>query len=297
MSEQLQIIGNEVVASSPEGKTARMTLEALLASITPQEMNTGDVILPHGVRAVVSVGALTIWIHETPPRLYRLKWIAEDSPAAFGKGARYREVCLALPYVVVLAVFSPGHGGQLQLQGFNECFFRVAPLASLDDELCYPALLNCSKYTPPQGRPLSWICTQHLNFARLAAEPDPNKRLRASFDALYHCLFETGFNYSSEKHEGSSWFSESRQCDERIRTVDNWQKASQEKSFVLDVPWLKTGYSVRQVATRIAENMGIIKPPLHTAADLARVLFNHPSRKRSRRTPSELQELMHALGI
>jgi len=298
MPDQVHIEGNEAIATSPEDQTARMPLEALLARVAPQRMATGGVILPAGMKAILPEGVLTIWVHESPPRTYHLQWIADDSPAPFGKGTKYRHVRLALPYVVMLAVFGPGPGGRLQLLSSNECFFRIKPLRSLDDELFYPALLNCSRFEPQEGRPLSWICTQYLNLARLAAEPDQDKRMCASFDALRHCLLETGFNYSSENHEASSWFTESRKCDERVRTVDKWQEASaRDPLFVLDVPWLKTGHSVRQVAARIAKNLGIHKPEFNTAASLARVIFNQQPRKPARRPNEDLQELMHALGI
>ena len=100
--------------------------------------------------------------------------------------------------------------------------FRTAPLESWDDELLYPALLNCSKFTPPEGKPLSWICTQHLNYAALSKETSPGRRLRAGFRALMHCLLETGFNYSSENHEGASWFGESCRVDPRVANVEAW---------------------------------------------------------------------------
>ena len=298
MSEQILIAGNEVIATSPEGQTARMMLEALFARVAPQRMDTGGVTLPHGITNIIAEGPLTIWVHETSPRLYNLQWIADDSPAPFGKGTKYRQVRLALPYVIVFAVFGPGPGGRLQLLGSNECFFRTAPLHSLDDELHFPALLNCSKFNPPNGRPLSWICTQYLNLARLAVEPDQNKRLCASFNALRHCLYETGFNYSSEHHESASWFSESRKCDERVSTVDQWQEAStRDPLFVLEVPWLKTGHSVGQVAARIAKNLGIHKPEFNSAAAIARVVFNQQGPAAVRRPNPDLVELMHALGV
>ena len=48
------------------------------------------------------------------------------------------------------------------LSGHNECFFRRRPLEKEDDDLLYPALLNCSKFTPQEGKPLSWICTAKM---------------------------------------------------------------------------------------------------------------------------------------
>src|SRR6266487_1155315 len=132
---------DEAIATSPEGKTARMSVEALLAKAAAGQMNTGQLILPDGVKAVLSQGIFTLWIWESPPRLYNFDWIASDSPAPFGPGARYRKVRLALPYLVIVAVFGRGETGLPQLMSSNECFFRNHPLKDLKDELHYPALL------------------------------------------------------------------------------------------------------------------------------------------------------------
>ena len=275
--DKVHIEGSEARAASPEGTLAGMPLADLMAKLNPRRFDSGDLILPDGVKAVRSEGPITIVVHETPPQVYSLKWIAGDSVAPFGNGAKYRTVRLALPYLVTLLVFRNGSAAQpLTLSEFNECFFRVAPLESFEDELLFPALLNCSKFTPPEGRPLSWICTQHLNFATVNREPTPARRLRAGFRALRHCLLETGFNYSSENHEGASWFGESRRVDERISTVERWQEATaQDPLFVLEVPWLKTGLSLGQIVERIFKNLGALNGAAWTSAALARHIFNH----------------------
>ena len=124
----------------------------------------------------------------------------------------------------------------------NECFFRTEPLRSLNDPVFYPALLNCSKFDPPDGRPLSWICTQFMQdranqIARKST--DPNVTMRKGMEALLHCLLETGFNYSSEHHELTSWFTVSKEQDPRIATVERWEaETKKDPNFVLDVPWL-----------------------------------------------------------
>src|SRR5712691_6533875 len=127
---------------SPEGQTATMSVADLIGKVAPRRMDTCGIVLPDGVKSVVSQGPISIWVHQTPPRVYQLKWIANDSPVKFGKGTKYRTVKLALPYLVTLAVFTPAENNQVQLSQLNECFFRKDPLDSLDDELFYPALLN-----------------------------------------------------------------------------------------------------------------------------------------------------------
>jgi hypothetical protein len=185
-------------------------------------------------------------------------------------------VRIALPYLIMLVVFGADASGNLQLTGANECFFRVDPLKTLEDPLLYPALLNCSRFESPAGRPLSWICTQHLRPTPGMRDLDVSKRLTASFEALRHCLLETGFNLSSEHHEYSSWYSESKKVDPRISTVEAWEAASAEnQTFVLEVPWLPTRHTVRQVAERIFQQQHARTKAARTASALARIVFNH----------------------
>ena len=275
-AQEVVFEGKVARASSPEGQTATMSIEELLERLDGGGMNTGGVVLPDGVKAVLKRGSVTIWVHQTPPRLHRFKWIAADSARAFGEGTSYREVTIALPYLIVLAVFLQGRDNRLHLSGHNECFFRNEPLSDVSDRLFFPALLNCSKFAQPRGNPLAWICTQHLSRAGHARVKDDNRRMRAAFKALMHCLLETGFNRSSEENEGSSWFTESRVVDDRVSTIEKWDAASRDDPmFVLEVPWLDTGLSVREVADRIAGNLRAGRAVPRSAADIARQLFNH----------------------
>lgn len=272
--QPVAIEGNEVLACSPEGQTASLDLARLVELLSPPPP---DAVYPDGLKREIRQGALTLWVHQTPPRVHSLKWIAADSPSHYGEGTRYCDVRIALPYVVVFAVFVSDQMGRPQLTGANECFFRNEPIRSLDDTLFYPALLNCSKFAPTQrNRPLSWICTQHLELENLQRIADDNERMRRGLRKLLACLFESGFNYSSEHHELTSWFSESRRVDPRVSTIENWEAATREASmFAIDVPWLPVGKSVRQVAARISKRLSMECPYIASANDIARLVFNH----------------------
>jgi len=269
--DPITIDGNMVRAVSPEGQTATMSLEDLMKVTNRRRMDSRGVVLPDGVKLLDSRGSTTIWVHETPPRVYSFKWIARESPSRYGHGTEYRMVRIALPYLIVMAAFD----GEM-LSGQNECFFRTSPLEDENDELLYPALLNCSKFTPQEGRPLSWICTANMGPESFLGCRKPKQQMRAGFRALMHCLLETGFNYSSEDHEGSSWFTESTRCDPRVSTVENWIQATEENPlFVLDVNWLKTGMSAREVIDRMFGYRGLGGNGAISAADLARIIFNY----------------------
>ena len=274
-ASKLVVEDTDVIATSPEGTTARMRVETLLARLTSGQLSTGSLVLPDGVKAMVSKGNLTVMVWECPPRLHSFDWIANDSPKAFGPGTTYRQVRLALPYVIIVAVFSRNEAGLPHLLPNNECFFRNAPLKKLEDDLCYPALLNCSRFDPPDGRPLSWICTQHLQPTPGMRSSEAAERFRAALDALRHCLLETAFNHSSERHEGASWFGLSRKVDRRLATVEAWEKASaQDPLFVLEIPWINTHHSLRQVIDRIFALLQAGDNRVTNASGLARIIFN-----------------------
>jgi hypothetical protein len=281
-TEEVVIKDDKAMTVSPEGQQVSMELATLVRSIMRadgKQMDSCGVILPDGVKLLASMGSATIWVYERPPQVYNLKWIARDSPAPYGQKARYRNVKIALPYLVILAVFVPGAAHKIQLHGYNECFFRKAPLKDpASDTLFYPALLNCSKFEPPDGRPLSWICTEKLDYKTISAEPDDNKRMQSSLRALLHALLETGYNLSSEHHEASSWFTESVSVDLRIATIERWEQATaKDPLFVLDVPWLETNLTLNQVIDRIFETLFARRPEIKSAGDIQRIMFNYNS--------------------
>ncbi len=252
-----------------------MSLESLFKALGRSQSQANGMVLPDGVKMVFSRGRSTVWVHQSAPSVRSLKWIADDSPVPFGEGAKYRKVTIALPYVIVLAVFLPGPHGRVTLCDHNEAFFSNVPLTTPDDELFYPALLNCSKFEPQVGRPLSWICTQYLR-REFDRESDDNKRFELGLEGLLSCLFETGFNYSSEHHELTSWFSESRSVDERIASIGAWEKATAaDPLFALKVPWLKTGLRVGEIVERTLKIHRAGQALPRSATALAGFIMNH----------------------
>jgi hypothetical protein len=282
------IEGNQVRAALPEGVTATMKLEDLFERIQPGVPDSRGAILPDGVKCMLPMANGCILVHQTTPRVYRFRWIAADSEAEFGPGTRYHSVRLALPYLIVLAVFERARGDLPRLSQRNECFFLNEPLdlKGLDTELCYPALLNCSRLPDKPELPLSWICTQHLPPSEYARGETLEQSLRGGLEALLRHLLEAGFNRSSERHELNSWFSETVAAgvDPRVASVRDWERATAEDPlFVLEVPWLRTGLSLGKLADRIARAQGGAGPRVTCADDLARLVLNaKPLRARPR---------------
>lgn len=277
---KIVIEGDVVTTTSPEGHKATMGLSDMLARLNdhgPSSADHRDLIVPDGVKCVVSRRDHVVLVHQTSPVVHNLKWIARGSRARHGPDTEYRQVRIALPYLLIFAMFEPRRDGKLRLGGSNEAFFRTEPLRSPDDRLCFPALLNCSKFDS-SSRPLSWICTQHLERTRVRSGADVNERVRQGLCDLKHCMLETGFNESSEEHEISSWYTESKSIDSRISTIERWEEATAEDPmFVHEVPWLRAGMSVRQIAERMLTRQAGRGDRPRTSRDLSRVLFNHGS--------------------
>ena len=272
---KISLEGTLACAVSPEGKQANMPISTLLSKAHSAQGEHHSAILPAGVKATFSRGPFIIWVHESEPEVYNFRWIANDSAVKYGEQAKYRPVRIALPFVLIIAVFVPGPRGQLTLSRFNECYFRTEALQSCNDELYFPALLNCSKFRQPEGHPLSWICSQNFQHASYEKETDFNSRIRGAFQALYEGMFTTAFNLSSEFHEGTSYYSLSQGVDKRIATIEAWERATAEDDlFVLDVPWLKSGHTLGQIVERIFTNLKAPKVGLDSAEALGRIIFN-----------------------
>lgn len=262
---------------SPEGQAYDIPIVDLLNLARDHLLETGTGMLPPGVRSSIRRGQHTIWLGEFLPMLRPVRWITDDSPVPFGAGTQYTTRTIALPYVVVLGVFEGS-----TLSRVNECFFRTAPLTDDSDELLYPCLLNVSRFRPNEGQPLAWICTQHLDARPIRREQNPAKRMTIGWQLLCQTLFEASFNRSSEFHEGASWFSESREVDPRIATIESWEAASSaEPLFMLDVPFLKTGLTLAQVVNRIFENLSNPRRA-PTTADVTRLIINHSTARKPR---------------
>lgn len=288
-TDTITIEGDQVQAVSPEGERRSMKLLELLERVAPPRIDTCGTVLPDGVKCVIPIPKGAIFVHQTAPRVHSFEWIAKDSPKPYGKGTRYRQVSIALPYLIVMAVFDEGRGGVPRLAGSSECFFSNQPLDvdGVDTQLLFPALLNCSRFHDGDlSKPLSWICVQHLPEAAHVGEKTAGRAIRKGLGALLQHLLEAKFNLSSEHHEISSWYSESvkAEIDPRIASVEAWERASTaDRLFALEVPWLPTGKTLQEVAQRIANARGAGRPRFQTARDLLRAIFQPAPRSRRTR--------------
>jgi len=284
MDTTITITGKTVRATSPEGVTATMSVERFVRELHPPVMNCGGLVLPHGVHLFFSTPTTTIFFWELPPAVHHVRWISADSAVPYRMGGAkvlYEDRRLAMPYVVIVAVFVRDPSGRLVMSGKNEAYFRTAPLEDADAELLFPALLNISKFPAKAAArmPLTWICTQYLNLQKLAAEPDFNTRVRQSLKALRSTMLEAGFNYSSEHHELTSYWSVSARKIPEIADLDRWEQLSREDPlFALKLPWLpatvgRRPMTVQKLVDRIETLLGAKDTTPDTSDSLARVVF------------------------
>ena len=95
---------------------------------------------------------------------------------------------------------------------------------------------------------------------------------------LSHCLLEQGFNLSSEYHEGQSWFNEYKEqkIDNRIATIERWeQETASDPMFILNVPWIQTGLTLREHINHMFDNMEIHSNRITNALDVQRIIYNY----------------------
>lgn len=244
MPDQLTIHHGKVQLRTEEGQQLDRP-EALLLDMLKGEFVPpwADVALPDGVKFYDWRPPFLVVVHQTPPHVRQLRWIAADSPVPFGDGVVYRKVRLSIPYAVTFAVYTL-HADRLSLTHANELYFRNEPLYSRADRVGYPALLNLSRIKVGK-REKSWICTQYLHHT-------PEMAWTEQLQMLLEHTWNGGFNLSSENHEGASWYGMSRGVHAELHPVEKWEAASAaDDAFALTVPWKPVPQTVGEVVEAI----------------------------------------------
>jgi hypothetical protein len=253
MSDQLLIHDGKVTVTTDEGvvvEREESDLHAMFRRETSLPMQ--GVAFPDGLKWIERRDGHLLVVHQSPPHVRQVRWIAPDSPERCGPGTTYRHVRLSVPYSLAFAMYY-AHGDTLVLTDGNELYFSNRPVTSLADHVCYPALLNISK-VPGQNRQRAWICTQHLR-----------RRGMSTWTAQLHDLLEHvwngGFNQSSERHEGASWYQESHSVP-RLHPIEEWDRASRENdAFGLSVNWLPAPQSVGEIVEAMFTEQQTIPMP------------------------------------
>jgi hypothetical protein len=246
MADQLIIQKDKVVVTTDEGRRIERNEAQLMAMLRRELLPPlGEAALPDGVKFLEWREPFLLVVHQLPPQVRLVRWIADDSRKQYGPGTKYRKLRLSMPYAITFALYVR-HQDCLFLVGWNELYFRNEPLRSKTDRLGYAALLNISCVSRP-NRLASWICTQYL---RGAGRVDWTEQLCA----LLEHTWNGGFNLSSEHHEGESWYNASKGVHTDLHPVQRWEQATAaNEAFALGVPWKPVPLSVGELMEHLLE--------------------------------------------
>ena len=235
MDARIEVVGDQITYRQ-NGKVVRsVDLGEFVRLLTERSDRMAlPGAIPEGVRFIQQRDDSTALVIEEKPQVRTLKWIDEKSKVPFGPGARYREVRLAFPFVVLIVVLRGG-----ALTGFQQCFYRRSALRQLDDELLFPNLYNVAK----AYKQTCWLCLANMrkDLAPLSWE-NKVREIRSE-------LWAASFNRSSEMHEGMSYWQAKTQvaADPRVASLAAWEEASREEpTFPLSVERRATGQAVGQ---------------------------------------------------
>jgi hypothetical protein len=266
MPDQLILHKGKVQLHTEEGQQIErpesLLLDMLRVEFVPP---LTEVALPDGVKFYDWRPPYLVVVHQTPPHVRQLRWIAANSPVPFGEGVIYRKVRLSVPYTITFAMYAL-QGDRLFLTHANELYFRNEPLRARTDKLGYPALLNLSRIKVGK-RDKAWICTQYLR-------PPGDANWTDQLQMLLEHTWNGGFNLSSENHEGASWFGLSHGVHPDLGSVERWEKASAaDDAFALKVPWKPVPLNVAEIIDALfQENMP--QPARKKSPDLAARFLN-----------------------
>ena len=224
---EIRIVGEKVVVRVARRKLWEGKLSQLLHVLEPAGTDLAGIdtasfeTRPKGVRKWVRRRDATAVALELPPHTRTVRWLSDSSKAPFGRKATYESYFVSFPWVVVLLILRGG-----ALTGEQQLYYR---LDSLDagDELLLPNLYNVAR----GYRQNCWLCLQHVGDLS-------NLSWHEKLERVVTHTFSGSFNRSAEEHEGNSYWSSHEPVDERVATMEAWQKHSRENRRVaLDVAW------------------------------------------------------------
>jgi len=231
--------------------------------------------IPEGVRFIRQRGDVVVVVMETHPSVRTVRWLADDSPVPYGKGAVYRTARLAFPFVIVVVTFRGGG-----LTGFQQCFYRTEPLEKLTDPLLLPNLFNVADIEKTR-KIKCWLCLANLQTDLRPLQWSEKLRVIRSH------LWGGAWNRSSELHEGNSYWGTMRGLDSRVKSLDAWEQAARvDPLFPLKVQWKPLGKTAGEIIEEMLA-MAHPPPPPVTVEQLASVLSLTKIQNTRRSQPSK----------
>jgi hypothetical protein len=274
----LEVVGERVVLTTPEGQRYALALEKLLEELGPRRRARHELVWPRGTRAVRASPRGFVIALELTPGIHRVRWIAPGSPAVRGKDAAYRELELALPYLVLVTGVHVDPLGVLGFTGWTEVYFSSVPLRSTADPLHYAPLLNVGRSEASGG---AVVCLGGFVHAPEPGE-DPSASLHRGLSAIVSRVLHAGFNEDFERIGRRSTFNDphAKPDDARLATPEAWARASAEDpSFVLGIPWVPAGRTLEEAMEGVGIWLGILPRTPVQSETLQRLIVRHGSRE------------------
>jgi len=238
-----------------------VSVSKFIERVSPTHFDTSGIIFPSGFKTIIQTDRHKhLVFYEFPPAVTRLRWIADPDTGEWieEQGARYLNVRIALPYLVFGIGLCTYDDTEFTGGGVYTVAFRNAPLESVDDPLYHPVLPNFQPHA--LGGECCHFSTSYTRCKKI------NECIRNAYTSTMRDFFGGKYN----NHMGSlSLWERYRKIDPRIRSIKAWQAATaKDPSFILTVPWVRTGYTIRDAA---------FNPATHpaSAANLARIVFNY----------------------
>lgn len=220
------------------------------------------------VRDIYQQGTMFVFLIEVAPGPRTMQWICDDSPQDYGVRTAYRDITISLPWqYFFVSMDTDGLLGNL-----NSVYVRNAPLRSLDDALYNPPFYNCSVNAYGIR---CWICMQGYERSKPAG-----KSFLAFTNDFVEWFWYSGFNRSSEHHEGKSFWGMHQQTikDPRVKTIAAWEAATvQDEDFALSVEWIPSGYVPTTVYRELIKGACVWQPK--SSSDIAQVVTQAIKRK------------------
>ncbi len=225
LDPEIRIVGDRVQVWEGGELLSEAPLSRLLTQL---RANDGSAVridpLPHRLRLLRLRREVVGMVVEHPPHARTVRWIADGS-RPYGPKARYRDVYLEFPFVVLLLVFRDGTP-----TGFQQLYYSKRGL-DVEQDLYLPNLLNVAKGYEQR----CWVCLQHL--------PDVSQLPWVEkLNAIVDHVFTAAWNRSAEEHEGNSYWSAMKGLDRRVSSVQAWERETRKnRGFACEVPWKRAG--------------------------------------------------------
>ncbi|MBI2632985.1 MAG: hypothetical protein HYW78_01170 [Parcubacteria group bacterium] len=198
-------------------------------------------LLITGARYYIKKGAVEIVIVEQTPQIRTI--IVPES--MYGN----KKYTLAFPYVIYIFCIENGFMPAYR----SRVFYRNAPLTSLDDQLllCNLTHVNIGEDNYATGE----ACMK----ANIKQSDSLEEKVRAQIRYFWESSFIVP--KQAEEQHGSfiEGFTQSGNLDERIKTLEAWEKASKKDPlFVFEIPWIEIGLTPHTVQDEMFKKTGIV---------------------------------------